>query len=213
MTIDLRLARPDDAPGILAIYAPYCESTSVSFEAVAPSEKQIRERIDRITGHYPWLVGEIEGEVAGYVYASQHRERAAYRWTVDVAVYVATQHQGQSLGRALYTSLFAILRARIFQGVCRHRAAEFGQRRPARSDGLSIGGLVPGAASSRANGSTSAGGSSICNGKSLTRLSHGRLPQFAIAKRWKRLYPPASAFCKHVAADSQGLIEGSGARV
>ncbi|MEX0611414.1 MAG: arsinothricin resistance N-acetyltransferase ArsN1 family B [Pirellulales bacterium] len=110
MSVKFRLAQPDDAAGILAIYAPFCESSPVSFEIFAPTEQQMRERIERILPHYPWLIGEIDGDVAGYVYASQHRERAAYRWAVDVAVYIAEHHRRRSLGRALYSSLFAILR-------------------------------------------------------------------------------------------------------
>jgi phosphinothricin acetyltransferase len=110
MTASIRVATPDDAQDILAIYAPYCISSHVSFELVAPSEQQMRDRIERTTAIYPWLVGEIDGKVGGYVYASQHRERAAYRWAVDVAVYIAAEHHRRGLGRALYTSLFAILR-------------------------------------------------------------------------------------------------------
>jgi phosphinothricin acetyltransferase len=110
----IRIARPDDAAGIREIYAPYCESSSVSFEVVAPSVEQIRERICRILPDYPWLVSEIGGQVAGYVYASQHRERAAYRWVVEVAVYVSPLHQRRGLGRALYSALVAILRRQGF---------------------------------------------------------------------------------------------------
>ena len=70
----------------------------------------MRERIERISDQFPWLLAEIDGDVAGYVYASQHRERAAYRWAVDVAVYIAEDRHRQGLGRALYTTLFRILR-------------------------------------------------------------------------------------------------------
>jgi phosphinothricin acetyltransferase len=63
---------------------------------------------------FPWLVCEIDGEVAGYVYACPHRERAAYRWAVDVAVYIAPQHQRRGIGQALYSVLFEILRAQGF---------------------------------------------------------------------------------------------------
>jgi phosphinothricin acetyltransferase len=110
MTVEIRLATSDDAPGILAIYAPFCASSHVSFETVPPTEAAMRERIARITEQFPWLVCEIDGEIAGYVYASQHRERAAYRWAVDVAVYVADAHRRRSVGRALYTSLLALVR-------------------------------------------------------------------------------------------------------
>ena len=116
MTVDIRLAQESDAAGIHAIYAPYCESSNVTFEIVAPSVEQIRERLMRIIAAYPWLVAEIDGRVAGYVYGTQLRERAAYRWSVEVAVYVAMNEQRRGLGRALYASLFSILRS---QGYCK----------------------------------------------------------------------------------------------
>jgi L-amino acid N-acyltransferase YncA len=114
MATHIRLAQPADAAGILAIYAPYCESTCVSFEVVAPTIDEMRERIRNITAGYPWLVGEIDGQIAGYVYASRHRERAAYRWAVDVAVYIAAAQQRRGLGRTLYDTLFSILREQGF---------------------------------------------------------------------------------------------------
>jgi L-amino acid N-acyltransferase YncA len=114
MAANIRLAQPADSAGILAIYAPYCESPCVSFEVVAPSIDEMRERIAQITTGYPWLVCEIDGQIAGYVYASRHRERAAYRWAVDVAVYVAAPQQRHGLGRILYDTLFSILREQGF---------------------------------------------------------------------------------------------------
>ena len=110
MTVDIRLAHTNDAAGIRAIYAPYCESTTVSFEVVAPTVDQMRERIARISTNYPWIVAETDGRLLGYVYATQFRERAAYRWAVELAIYVAMTEQRRGLGRALYTTLFSILR-------------------------------------------------------------------------------------------------------
>jgi phosphinothricin acetyltransferase len=114
MPIDLRIATPDDAPGICAVYAPYCNSTVVSFESTAPSEHEMRARIEHILPRYPWLVAESRGNIAGYVYASRHRERAGYRWAVDVAIYIAPTHHRTGLGRALYTALLSILRAQNY---------------------------------------------------------------------------------------------------
>jgi phosphinothricin acetyltransferase len=105
----LRIAEPADASGILAIYAPYCDSSTVSFEIAAPTESQMAERIAVTLRDYPWLVCEVDGQIAGYAYASRHRERAAYRWMVEVTVYVSDAHRRRGVGRALYTSLFAIL--------------------------------------------------------------------------------------------------------
>jgi phosphinothricin acetyltransferase len=130
MNVDFRPASADDAIAVLAIYAPYCDASCISFETTAPSEQQMRERIARITVQNPWLVAEIDGEVAGYVYASQHQERAAYRWVVNVAVYLSPQYHRRGLGRALYTSLFSILRAqryfKAYAGVTLPNAASVG---------------------------------------------------------------------------------------
>jgi L-amino acid N-acyltransferase YncA len=127
MTVTIRFARPDDAAGVLAIYGPYCDSTTVSFEIAAPTPEQMRERIQRVMMQHPWVVAEIDGEVAGYVYASQHRERAAYRWMVDVAVYVSPVHRRRNLGKVLYSSLFEVLRAqgyvKAFAGITLPNAA------------------------------------------------------------------------------------------
>lgn len=110
MTALIRLAGAADAPAIAAIYAPFCESTSVSFENIAPPADEMARRIRMVTERLPWLVLEDGGTVAGYAYASLHRERAAYAWSVDVAAYVASEYRQCGVGRALYTALLGVLR-------------------------------------------------------------------------------------------------------
>ena len=130
MSVKIRLATPDDAEGVLAIYGPFCESSAVSFEIVAPSVNEMRSRIEKISGKYPWLICEIDGKVAGYVYASQHRERAAYRWNVDVAAYVDSNYRRRRVGQALYSTLFSILRGqgyfKAFAGITLPNEASVG---------------------------------------------------------------------------------------
>lgn len=109
MTAAIRLASGGDAEAIAAIYRPFCESTAVSFEYAAPSVEEIQRRIGTITAQFPWLVLDDDG-IAGYAYASQHRERAAYGWSVDTTVYVAAGRHRRGVGRALYSVLFQLLR-------------------------------------------------------------------------------------------------------
>jgi phosphinothricin acetyltransferase len=109
MTTGLRLATVADAAALAAIYAPFCEGSHVSFELTAPTPEEMAGRVAAVTRTHPWLVLEAGGEVAGYAYASSHRDRAAYRWSVDVAVYVAPGHRGAGVGRALYVALARVL--------------------------------------------------------------------------------------------------------
>ncbi len=73
------------------------------------------ERIARLSATHPWLVAELDGEVVGYAYAAPHRERAAYRWAVNVSIFVAPGQRRRGLGRALYGELFERLRRQGFQ--------------------------------------------------------------------------------------------------
>jgi len=57
---------------------------------------------------------ERDGRVVGYAYGSKHRDRAAYAWSVDVSVYVDAAHHRAGIGRALYSSLLALLRLQGF---------------------------------------------------------------------------------------------------
>lgn len=107
----IRMATANDAPAITEIYRPIVESTAISFETVAPDADEMRRRIEHVSGSHPWLVCERDGVVAGYVYASRHRERAAYRWSVDTSVYVDDRFRRRGIGHALYLSLFAVLNA------------------------------------------------------------------------------------------------------
>lgn len=104
----IREAIPDDAAQIQAIYAPIVSATTISFELEPPSVDDIRQRILHTAPKLPWLVCERD-EILGYAYASQHRSRAAYQWSVDVSVYVHEQARRMHIGRALYTALFKIL--------------------------------------------------------------------------------------------------------
>jgi L-amino acid N-acyltransferase YncA len=106
---EIRLATEDDAEAITAIYRPYVEDTSITFELDPPSPAEIRDRIETKLTDYPWLVCEYEGEVVGYAYAGPVRKREAYQWSVESSVYVAESAHRNGVARGLYESLFALL--------------------------------------------------------------------------------------------------------
>ena len=107
----IRPATPDDAPAVAHVYAPYVTSTAISFEEEAPPPHEIAERI---SASHVWLVAEIDTEVVGYAYAARFHPRPAYRWSVEVSVYLADSARGRGVGRRLLTSLLERLRAAGF---------------------------------------------------------------------------------------------------
>src|SRR6267142_3107970 len=110
----IRLAHSGDGAPVAAIYAPHVTGASTSFEYAPPDAAEMAARIASTLAHAPYLVLESGGEVLGFAYASKHRERAAYQWSVDVSVYILERARRQGVGRALYTSLFALLRLQGF---------------------------------------------------------------------------------------------------
>ena len=80
-----------------------------SFEVEPPTPLEMRARIATTLQQLPWLVCTRQEEVLGYVYASPHRARTAYQWSVDVSVYIAERFQRLGVGRALYSALFTML--------------------------------------------------------------------------------------------------------
>ncbi len=113
----IRLAEQNDADKILAIYAPYINNTSFTFEADVPSVKDFADRIASYLDNWPWLVCEIDGKIAGYAYASRYRERIGYQWCVECSVYIHDDFQRMGIARALYMALFEILKRQGYRNV------------------------------------------------------------------------------------------------
>lgn len=109
--IRYRSATPADAAALAAIYAPYVRDTVVTFETEVPGADEFARRIARIGAVHPWLLAELDGATVGYAYASEYRTRPAYRWSVEVTVYLAGAARRRGIGRGLYARLFDLLRA------------------------------------------------------------------------------------------------------
>ncbi len=62
-----------------------------------------------IAKDFPFFVYELENEVVGYCYASAHNTRQAYRFSVNVSIYVDKEHMSKSIGTKLYDKLLACL--------------------------------------------------------------------------------------------------------
>ena len=68
----------------------------------------------RIERSHAWLALERDGRLVGYAYAAPFHERAAYRWAVEVSIYLAEEARGQGWGRSLLQELLARLAERGF---------------------------------------------------------------------------------------------------
>jgi phosphinothricin acetyltransferase len=110
----IRRVRPEDAAAIAAIYNHHVANTIVTFEEMPVDAATMRARIEEIERAHAWYVAEIDGQLAGYAYASAWRPRTAYRKSVETTVYVGESFVGLGLGSALYATLLPELAHRGF---------------------------------------------------------------------------------------------------
>lgn len=108
----IRAATCTDAPAIAAIYNPYISQSCISFEEVPVTPDDIAQRMQQVQQQgLPYLVACRHGQVIGYCYATPWRVRSAYRFSVEVSVYLAAHAHGQGIGTALYQTLLLQLTA------------------------------------------------------------------------------------------------------
>jgi phosphinothricin acetyltransferase len=104
----VRDAIPDDAPALAAIYAHHVLNGTATFDTDPPSTDSWRAKIIEIQcRNWPIVVVERRGEVVGYAYATQFRDRAAYAATCENSIYVAPDALGSGIGTALLRDLIA----------------------------------------------------------------------------------------------------------
>ena len=108
----IRAATVADAAAMRDIYAPYVETTAISFELTPPTLDEFAARVAKVLGGWSWLVAEKDGRCIGYAYGTVHRDRPAYRWSTEVSAYVHPAHYRKGVGGALYRRLFDELAAK-----------------------------------------------------------------------------------------------------
>ena len=113
MTPTLRMATPDDAAGMLAIYAKVVRETAISFDYEPPALASFRAKIEKVLATHACLVAEDSAGVAAYAYGSPWRDRIAYSWSTETTVYVREDRRGTGIGRRIYG---ALLEALLLQG-------------------------------------------------------------------------------------------------
>lgn len=107
--ITLRAATVEDVGMMTDIYAHHVLSGTGSFEEVPPTLNVMLDRWQqRENDKYPTLIAQIHGQVAGFAYAGNYKPRSAYRFTVEDSIYVAADHVGQGVGRAMLQALIDI---------------------------------------------------------------------------------------------------------
>ncbi len=113
----VRHATLADASEICRIYNHYIETTRITFEETPITAEDVAARISSVMQTYPWLVCEEGGRVIGYAYATRWKDRSAYRYSVEAAIYLDHGRVGKGSGTELIERLLHELRLRKIHSV------------------------------------------------------------------------------------------------
>lgn len=106
-----------DAKRIHEIYNEYVEDSRATFQEKRLSPMEIKDKIQKITKIYPWIVFEENNQVVGYTYADKWKEKSAYRYTVETSIYLDSGHLGKGIGSKLKGTMIEKLRESEFHCV------------------------------------------------------------------------------------------------
>ena len=106
MGLTIRDVTEADAEAIAAIYGHHVLHGTASYDTEPPPSEFHRDKIRRIAAAgWPFLVADLGGQLAGYAYVTQFRDRAAYRFTAEDSIYVHPGRMRRGVGKTLLEAL------------------------------------------------------------------------------------------------------------
>jgi len=117
--MQIRLATPDDLPGILEIYNDAVLNTTATYDYEPRTMEHRRAWFeDHVKTNYPVFVAvDPAGRVVGWSSLSRYHDRMGYRFTCENSVYVAADRRGQGIGKLLLAPLIEAARERKFRAI------------------------------------------------------------------------------------------------
>ena len=106
----IRNASAKDSVEICRIYNYYVQNSIATFEDMPVTPTDMRNRITKTTSKFPWLVSEMGENLIGFAYATDWKQRAAYKFTVESTIYIDHEKAGNGFGKELYNELISMLK-------------------------------------------------------------------------------------------------------
>jgi L-amino acid N-acyltransferase YncA len=108
-----------DAAEVTEIYAHHVRHGTATYELTPPGIAEMEARMAKVlAAGWPWLVARgTAGEMLGYGYVAQFRDRAAYRFAGEDSIYIREGCRGQGVGKALLSALLGSAEAAGFRQI------------------------------------------------------------------------------------------------
>jgi L-amino acid N-acyltransferase YncA len=115
--MDIRPATMADAEGMRQIYNIEVTGSTATLDLVPRSAEEQAAWMVAHSGVYPVVVADESGEVVGFASLSPYRPRPGYATAVEDSIYVAADHRGKGIGRALLSEAVEMARTHGFHSI------------------------------------------------------------------------------------------------
>ena len=113
----IRDYEPGDLKRVLEIHNWHVVNGAANFEYDPIDAKEMKRRIEAIIGKYPYFVWEEDGEVVGYCYVHEWKQRAAYSRTVESTIYLHPDACGRGVGKIMMKKLIEATREKGYEAI------------------------------------------------------------------------------------------------
>ena len=110
----IRPVQLKDASALADLYNYYVINTTITFEETPINKEEMGNRIQNHSPEHHWMVVDLDNKIVGFAFANSWKNRSAYRFTKEISVYIAPDHQRNGWGKQLYTKLLMILQKKVF---------------------------------------------------------------------------------------------------
>lgn len=109
--LNVRFARANDLPALVAIYNHYIETTPITFDTTSFSVSERQSWFDSFSESGPhWLlIAEADEKIVGYASSSEFKSRVAYDTSVETSIYLDPDNGGNGVGTTLYGELLRLI--------------------------------------------------------------------------------------------------------
>jgi L-amino acid N-acyltransferase YncA len=115
--MDIRPATMADAEAMRQIYNIEVTGSTATLDLVPRSAEEQAAWMVAHSGVYPVVVADEGGEVVGFASLSPYRPRPGYATAVEDSIYVAADHRGKGIGRALLSEAVEMARTHGFHSI------------------------------------------------------------------------------------------------
>lgn len=101
----IRKIQEKDIEACCRTFNYYVQNSTFTFEETPYTLEAYAKRVQVVINSYVWFVYVIDEKVVGFAYLDNFSNRSAYRYNVDLSIYMDNEYKGMGIGKKLFDEI------------------------------------------------------------------------------------------------------------